>query len=173
MDNLRRKVNALPKVLNNAMEGATEEITELVRAAAELRISSSMKAGSGELLGSIKTEVVIDSGGKLVGRVWSDKEQAIYREFGTGPNGQASSKDLPEGVNPVYTQTRWFIPAEEVVIDLNEIYGMPKITVQGKEFYITSGQPARPFLYPSLKEILPQMPEIYKEHVKKKLREFK
>ena len=77
MDSLRRKVNALPKVLNNAMEGATEEITELVRAAAELRISSSMKAGSGELLGSIKTEVVIDSGGKLVGRVWSDKEQAV------------------------------------------------------------------------------------------------
>ena len=69
MDSLRRKVNALPKVLNNAMEGATEEITELVRAVAELRISSSMKAGSGELLGSIKTEVVIDSGGKLVGRV--------------------------------------------------------------------------------------------------------
>ena len=73
MDSLRRKVNALPKVLNNAMEGATEEITELVRAAAELRISSSMKAGSGELLGSIKPEVVIDPSGNLVGGVWCDK----------------------------------------------------------------------------------------------------
>lgn len=173
MDSLRRKVNALPKVLNNAMEGATEEITELVRAAAELRISSSMKAGSGELLGSIKTEVVIDSGGKLVGRVWSDKEQAIYREFGTGPNGEKSPKDLPDSINPVYTQTRWFIPAEAVAVDLNAVYGMPKITIQGKDFYITSGQPARPFLYPSLKEILPQMPEIYKDHVQKKLRELK
>ena len=173
MDNLRRKVNALPKVLNNAMEAATEEITELVRAAAELRISSSMKAGSGELLGSIKTEVVIDSGGKLVGRVWSDKEQAIYREFGTGPNGEASPKELPEGIHPVYTQTRWFIPAEAVAIDLSAVYGMPKITIQGKDFFITSGQPARPFLYPSLKEIIPQMGDIYKEHVQKGLRGLK
>ncbi|PEF14836.1 hypothetical protein CON87_32900, partial [Bacillus cereus] len=87
------------------------EITELVRSAAELRLASSMKFSSGELLGSLKTEVVENAEGKIVGRVWSDKAQAIYREFGTGPNGQASSKDLPEGVNPVYTQTRWFIPA--------------------------------------------------------------
>ncbi|MDN5410536.1 MAG: HK97 gp10 family phage protein, partial [Lactococcus sp.] len=126
MDRLRRKVNALPQILNTAMEGATNEITELVRAAAELKISSSMKAGTGELLGSIKTEVVTDYGGKLVGRVWSDKEQAIYREFGTGPNGEASPKDLPEGIHPVYTQTRWFIPAEAVAIDLSAVYGMPK-----------------------------------------------
>lgn len=173
MDRLRRKVNALPQILNTAMEGATNEITELVRAAAELKLSSSMKAGSGELLGSIKTEVVVDSGGKLVGRVWSDKEQAIYREFGTGPNGEASLKDLPEGIHPVYTQTRWFIPAEAVAIDLSAVYGMPKITIQGKDFYITSGQPARPFLYPSLKEILPQMGDIYKEHVQKGLRGLK
>lgn len=173
MDRLRRKVKALPKILNTAMEGATNEITELVRAAAELKISSSMKAGTGELLGSIKTEVVTESGGKLVGRVWSDKEQAIYREFGTGPNGEASPKDLPEGVHPVYTQTRWFIPAEAVAIDLNAVYGMPKITIQGKDFFITSGQPARPFLYPSLKEIIPQMGEVYKEHVQKGLRGLK
>lgn len=173
MDRLRRKVNALPKVLNNALQGATEEITDLVRAAAELRISSSVKAGSGELLGSIKTEVVIDSGGKMVGRIWSDKEQAFYREFGTGPNGEKSPKDLPDGIHLVYTQTRWFIPAEKVGVDLNAVYGMPKIEIQGKEFYITSGQPARPFLYPSLKEIVPQMSDIYKEHVQKGLRGLK
>jgi hypothetical protein len=173
LDRLKRKINAMPKILNDAVNDATYEITELVRSAAELRLASSMKFSSGELIGSLKTEVVENAEGKIVGRVWSDKAQAIYREFGTGPNGQASSKDLPEGVNPVYTQTHWFIPAEEVGIDLNEIYGMPKITIQGKEFYITSGQPARPFLYPSLKEILPQMPEIYKEHVQKKLRELK
>lgn len=173
LDRLKSKLSALPKVLDEAVNSATYEITELVRSAAELRLSSSMKYSSGELIGSLKTEVVENADGNIVGRVWSDKAHAIYREFGTGPNGEASVKDLPEGINPVYTQTRWFIPAEEVGIDLNEIYRMPKITIQGKEFYITSGQPARPFLYPSLKEILPQMPEIYKEHVQKKLRELK
>lgn len=173
LDRLKSKLSALPKVMDDAVNSATYEITELVRSAAELRLSSSMKYSSGELIGSLKTEVVENADRNIVGRVWSDKAHAIYREFGTGPNGEASVKDLPEGINPVYTQTRWFIPAEEVGVDLNEIYGMPKITIQEKEFYITSGQPARPFLYPSLKEILPQMPEIYKEHVQKKLRELK
>ena len=173
LDRLKSKLSTLPKVLDDAANSATYEITELVRSAAELRLSSSMKYSSGELIGSLKTEVVENAEGNIVGRVWSDKAHAIYREFGTGPNGEASVKDLPEGINPVYTQTRWFIPAEEVGFDLSEIYGMPKITIQEKEFYITSGQPARPFLYPSLKEILPQMPEIYKEHVQKKLRELK
>ncbi len=50
---------------------------------------------------------------------------------------------------------------------------MPNITIQGKDFYITSGQPARPFLYPSLKEIMPKMGDIYKEHVQKELRGLK
>ena len=172
LDRLKRKLNAMPKILSEALEDATYEITELVRSAAELRLSSGMKSSSGELLGSLKTEVVENAGGKIVGRVWSDKEQAIYREFGTGPNGEASPKDLPEDVNPIYTQTRWFIPAEEVGVDLNAIYGLPKITIQGKDFYITSGQPARPFLYPSFEEILPQMSEIYKGYVQKKLREL-
>ena len=173
LDRLKRKIDAMPKILNEAMEDATFEITELVRSAAELRLSSSIKYSSGELLGSLKTEVVENAEGKIVGRVWSDKAQSVYREFGSGPNGQASPKDLPEGINPVYTQTRWFIPAEQVAIDLNEVYGMPKVNIQGKDFYITSGQPARPFLYPSLKEIIPKMPEIYKEHVQKKLKELK
>ena len=173
LDRLKRKIDAMPKILNEAMEDSTFEITELVRSAAELRLSSSIKYSSGELLGSLKTEVVENAEGKIVGRVWSDKAQSVYREFGSGPNGQASPKDLPEGINPVYTQTRWFIPAEQVAIDLNEVYGMPKVNIQGKDFYITSGQPARPFLYPSLKEIIPKMPEIYKEHVQKKLKELK
>lgn len=173
LDRLKRKIDAMPKILNEAMEDATFEITELVRSAAELRLSSSIKYSSGELLGSLKTEVVENAEGKIVGRVWSDKAQSVYREFGSGPNGQASPKDLPEGINPVYTQTRWFIPAEQVAIDLNEVYGMPKVNIQGKDFYITSGQPAHPFLYPSLKEIIPKMPEIYKEHVQKKLKELK
>lgn len=172
LQNLRRKVKALPKILDDAMWDATFEITELIQKAAELRLSG-MKYSSGELLGSLKNEVVVNTQGKIVGRVWSDKEHAIYRELGTGPVGEASSKDLPEGVTPVYSQTAWFIPATEVDIDLEAVYGIPRITIQGKDFYITKGQPARPFLYPSLKELTEQAPEIYKKHVQKKLKELK
>lgn len=173
LQSLRRKVKALPKVLDDAMWDATYEITELVQQAAEMRLASGMKYSSGELLGSLKNEVVVNAQGKIVGRVWSDKEHAIYRELGTGPVGEASSKDLPEGVTPVYSQTAWFIPATEVDVDLEAVYGIPRVAIQGKDFYITKGQPARPFLYPSLKELTEQAPEIYKKHVQQKLKELK
>lgn len=172
LDKLRAKVNRMPQILKDAMWDATFDITELVKGAAELRLSSSMKYSTGELIGSLKNEVVINAQDQIVGRVWSDKIQAIVREFGSGKVGEASSKDLPEGVNPTYTQERWFIPTDQVPLDLEAIYGMPRITIQGKDFFITSGQPARPFLYPSLKEILPQAPEIYRDTVQRALREL-
>ena len=170
LNKLRAKVERVPQILQDAMWDATFEITELIKGAAELRLASSTKYSTGELIGSLKNEVVENAQGRIVGRVWSDKIQALIREFGSGPVGEASPKDLPEGVNPVYTQERWFIPADQVSLDLEAIYGMPRITIQGKDFFITSGQPARPFLYPSLKEILPEAPEIYRETVQKALR---
>lgn len=173
LESLRRKVKAMPKVLDDAMWDATFELTELVQQAAVLRIQSSAKYGSGELAGSIKYEVVVNAQGKIVGRVWSDKEQAMYREFGTGPVGQENQKDLPEGVTPVYSTTAWFIPVDKVGVDLEAVYGIPRITIQGKDFFLTRGQPARPALYPSLKEIVEQAPDIYKEHVQKRLKELK
>lgn len=170
LNKLRAKVERMPQVLQDAMWDATFEITELIKGAAELRLASSMKYSTGELIGSLKNEVVENAEGRVVGRVWSNNPTSIYREFGSGPVGEASPKDLPEGINPTYTQERWFIPAEQVPLDLEAIYGMPRITIQGKDFFITSGQPARPFMYPSLKEILPQAPEIYRETVQKALR---
>lgn len=173
LESLRRKVKAIPQILDDAMWDATFEITELIKQAAELRLSSSMKYSSGELLGSLNNEVVINAQHQIVGRVWSDKQEALFREVGTGPVGEASQKDLPEGFTPVYSKTAWFIPAKDVAVDLEAIYGIPRVTVQGTDFYITKGQPARPFLYPSLVDLIGEAPEIYKEHVQRKLRELK
>lgn len=173
LDSLKRKLKAVPKMLDEAMWDATFEVSELIKQAAEMRLASSVKYSTGELMGSLKNEVVVNAEGKIVGRVWSDKEQAIYREFGTGPVGQESSKDLPEGITPVYSTSAWFIPAEKVEVDLEAVYGIPRITIQGKDFYITRGQPARPFLYPSLKEIMDQAPKVYEKHVQAKLKELK
>lgn len=175
LNSLRRKLKATPKILEDAMWDATFEITELIKQATELRIASSVKFSSGELSGSYKNEVVINAQGKIVGRVWSDKEQAMYREFGTGPVGYESQKELPPEFTETifYTTAPWFIPAEEAGVDLEAIYGIPRITIQGEDFFLTRGQPARPVLYPSLKEIVEQAPDIYKEHVQKRLKELK
>lgn len=67
----------MPKVLDEAMHDATFEVTELIKQAAEMRLASSAKHSTGELMGSLKNEVVVNAEGKIVGRVWSDKEQAV------------------------------------------------------------------------------------------------
>lgn len=97
LDRLKRKLNAIPKVLQDSVWDATWEITEDVQGRAITKLQSSTKSASGELSGSVKNEVVVNGQGKVVGRVWSDKAQALFREFGTGPVGEASPKNLPEG----------------------------------------------------------------------------
>ena len=170
LDKLKSKLKTLPSVLNEAAYQATFDTTEQIQGYAESNLASGMKHATGELLGSVKNETVVDQNGNIVGRVWSDKEQALYREFGTGKNGEESKKDLPPGIQPVYTQTPWFIPADKVDIDLEAVYGIPKITIQGVDFYRTNGQPARPWLYPAVKEGEKNAPEFFKRRVQEELK---
>lgn len=173
MDSLNRKLGILPKLTRAAAYSATAELTETVKGYAEANLQSSVKHASGELSGSIKNEIETDAQNKIIGRVWTDKKQGIFREFGTGPVGEKSAKDLPTGVTPVYTQKPWFFPVSSISTDLTELYGMLKLTINNVEFYKTSGQPARPWLYPALKKAPKLAPEIYAEHVQKKLKELK
>ncbi|OJG27956.1 hypothetical protein RU98_GL002165 [Enterococcus caccae] len=161
----------MPKLTEDAVWDATFDITEEVAARAAGKLQSNIKYGSGELAGSIKNEVVINGQGNVVGRVWSDKKEALFREMGTGPVGEASTKQLPEGVNPVYTQETWFISADKVSVDLEAVYGIPKITIKGNDFYMTKGQPARPFMYPSLLEAMENAPDEIRDRVQSKLNE--
>lgn len=169
LESLRRKVNLAPKLIKDAVFEATFEITEEVQGNAESRLQSGIKHSSGELGGSLKNEVVEGKSGEFIGRVWSDKKTSIFRELGTGPVGQASTKDLPLGITPVYTQVPWFFPVSEVANDLTALYGIPKITIQGVDFYRTSGQPARPFLYPAFREVMERSEEIYQKHISQAL----
>lgn len=170
LSKFNQQMKSVPKLISKAVEGANGELVELVRGDAESNLASSVKHGSGELVGSIKTEVASDGKGKSTGHVWTDKKTGIFREFGTGPNGEASAKDLPEGIHPVYTQTPWFFPVDSVDQDLTALYGMFKITIKGTEYYKTSGQPARPWLYPALKSGTKDSGEIVKRHVQSNIR---
>lgn len=170
LDKLQNKLNVLPKILEDAVFSATTEIVEDIQGRVESKLQSSIKYSSGDLVGSSKNEVSKNNDGKIVGRVFNDNPISVFREFGTGLVGQESQKDLPEGINPQYTQTPWFFPTDSVDIDLTAIYGMPKITIQGKEFYRTNGQPARPYMFPAFKEGTEHAEEIFKEHVQRHLK---
>lgn len=172
MNRLKAKLDRLPKSVEDAVWDANFDIVELAKANTVREIQSSAKHGSGETASSYKDEVIINDDGHVVGRIWSDNPTAIYRELGTGQVGQASPKDLPEGVTPVYRQTPWFIPAEGLP-DLNALYGIPLITIQGKKFYRTNGQPARQALMPAIKSAKQQASDIYKANMQKQLRKLR
>lgn len=171
-DKLFSKLRAMPKQLEEAVWDGTFEIVEEITGVAQSNLQSSVKYGSGEGANSVKNEVVIDSRGKVVGRVFSDKQELLFREFGTGSVGEESPKDLPPGVTPVYSQERWFIPVQMVAIDLEAVYGIPRITIKGQDFFMTRGQPARPWLYPSVKQVQETASDVLKEHVQKGLRKL-
>lgn len=174
LDSLARKTRQIPSIISKAVLGATIEVTENVKTAALDNLDRSIKHNSGALRGSIKDETVVNADGRVIGRVWSDKANAFYREFGTGPVGQASPKDLPEGITPVYTQKPWFFPVDSVDVDLEALYGMKKISFKDGdstvEFYMTSGQPAKPWLYPALRTGTEKSDIIYRKHVQQELR---
>lgn len=153
LDRLKGKLGKVSTAAQKGAEQAVYEITQEVSGRASSNLQSSVKYGTGELAGSVKDEVVTKSSGEISGHVWTDKKEGLFREMGTGPVGEKSTKDLPPGITPVYTQKAWFFPVSSSIEDLTALYGIPKIEIQGVEFYKTSGQPARPWLYPALKYV--------------------
>lgn len=149
LDRLNEKFQKLPGIFRDAIWDGAFDVVEKADGYAVKELQSSVKHGTGELARSLKYEVV-EKDGEMVGRLWSDNAIAWYRELGTGLVGQASAKKLPDGFEPSYRQTPWFIPADKVDVDLNAVYGMPKIKINGKTYYRTKGQPARQFLTPAI-----------------------
>lgn len=66
MSSLNRKLGILPKLTNEAIYNATNEVTETVKGYAESNLQSSVKHASGELSGSIKSETEIEDQKKLL-----------------------------------------------------------------------------------------------------------
>lgn len=88
---------------------------------------------TGETRNSIVVNIDRDTEFDIVGTVGSNLANAVFEEFGTGPIGEASPKDLPEGFVPTYRKTQWVFHSDK--------HG----------FITTKGKPPRPFLYPSFK----------------------
>lgn len=104
----------------------------------------------GELRASISEKAEQTSTG-IRAMTYTNKESASYVEFGTGPRGEASHEGISPEVNPTYSQHGWGIPVDKIDPADAEKYHWGKRLYNGKEYYMTSGQPAQPFLYPALK----------------------
>lgn len=169
LDELKAKLNKLPDVLAEGAMNGQEDAIEQAEAYAVDELQSSIKYSQGELARSFKHEVK-QEGDEIIARWWNSSMVAIFREFGTGRVGEASPKKLPPNIAIAYRQTPWYIPAEEVDIDLNKIYGIPKIKIKGKYFYRTTGQPARQFMTPAMDRLAKEAPNIIKTRVEQEFR---
>ena len=90
----------------------------------------------------------------IKGRVFTSVQHAPYVEFGTGPEGMASHKDLPAEILSKlhYRQNGWWIHESQIDAKTADKYHFTRIETNDGVFYYTEGQPAQPFLFPALQQ---------------------
>lgn len=144
VDSLNKKLETMSAM--DARQGIGKAI-KYVQGAAKLNCS----VESGELRRSILTSVD-SNGGRIIGKCYTNKKYAIYVEMGTGPRGEADHSGISPEVSPSYSQSPWWIHESQIDVGLAEKYHWRKIETQKGVFYLCSGQPAQPFLYPALRD---------------------
>lgn len=124
----------------------------------------------GELRDSIYTEVERRDD-YVEGVCYTNKTYAPHVEFGTGPVGQANHKGVSPDSLGAYVQKGWMIPGDAMSRDYAESKGLGVVedkdgNVKG---FLTNGQPARPFLYPALKNQEEEIEKIFAKAVEKQI----
>lgn len=139
LDTLMRKLQALggdvPRALHEGVAQTIEVASDDAKQLAP-KNSSSQADGSGSMsiVAGISTEIKALPDGSE-GKVISKAPHSIFVEMGTGPVGAANHGGISPHVSVSYTgRESWVYPT---VIDGEQT------------FRTTSGQPARPFMYPA------------------------
>lgn len=162
MDALVKKLDRYERL---SLEQPVGQAIELVQGTAKMLC----RASTGELRESIMTSTR-GAGGHVEGICYTNKSYAPYVEFGTGPKGQANHKGISPDVPVAYTQTPWWIHESMVDKETAEKYHWFKVVTDKGVFYQCTGQPARPFLYPALKDNEEKIKQIIANGVKEALK---
>lgn len=157
---------ALAKLSQTDMGKAVEEGIKLVQGEAKSRCP----VHEGELRDSIYAEV--EHGIEYtIGICYTNKNHAPHVEFGTGPVGQENHKGVSPDSTGSYVQKGWMIPGDAMERGYAESKGLGVVedkngNVKG---YLTNGQPARPFLYPALKNQEEEIEKIFRKEMEKQI----
>lgn len=165
VDRLTQRFN---KIANLELRSTINEATKLVHGQAKDLAPVGI---SGDLAGSIHMQVK-STGTELQGRVYTNKEYAMYVEFGTGIKGDGTYPYKIKGLNLEYKDEPWFIPVSKMDAETAERYHFQKVFGKdGAEYYICYGQKAQPYLYPAMKENEKTIKKMFRDGVKTKLKE--
>lgn len=167
LDRLLKKLDSLGGNSHQALKTGVYKAAKLVQGDAKDLCAVS----DGELRNSIGAKVY-EQEEKIIGAVFTNKEHAPYVEFGTGPAGRGSPKDLPPKIagQIQYRQDAWWIHESQIDAETAEKYHFFRIETPEGVFYKTDGQPAQPFLYPALKQNEAAVKAVIKEHIQKEIK---
>lgn len=146
LDSLINKLNRLAnsrEVLKKSMETVVKKVQGDAKELAPV--------DQGQLRNTIYTKVEENSK-EITGIVYTPTKYAAYVEFGTGPVGRDSPKDLPQGVDIQYRNDMWWIHESQIDPATAAKYHFIRIETEKGVFYGTRGQAPQPFMYPALKQ---------------------
>lgn len=165
-------VKEMVQKLNSLGAEAREAAAEAIYSTAlEIRAQAVAEAPDGHGRGgsdeiSIRPWITAEYNGEMFGqltaRVLSNSPHSAYVEFGTGPMGAQNHGGISPDVDPSYTTAFYVRNPESPHFDeeLRTTDGVPYwIYNSGGQFYATSGQPARPYMYPASKKSEPILPD--------------
>lgn len=136
-------------------------------------VQEQAKAGclsaSGELRESIFVAIKQQET-NVTGTCYSNKKYAPYVELGTGPKGQEQHESISPNITVSYSQSPWWIHESQIDKELAEKYHWFFIDTEDGRFYQCTGQPARPFMYPALKDHEDDVTEIIYNDIREQLK---
>lgn len=152
MSRLIRKLGALGGNVEQALITGIDKGAKRVQGTAK----GLAPVNDGELRNKIFTDPAEKkSNGSIEARIFATAPHAPYAEFGTGPEGAASSKGgLPASIvsKLSYRNDGWWIHESQIDSDVAEKYHFRRIETDDGIFYFTNGQPAQPFLFPAAEQ---------------------
>lgn len=144
LDQVCEKLDSISevKILEKGVGKAVDHVQEIAKLGAHVNT------------GELREKIFADTetkGLEVKGIVYTNVPQAIYQEFGTGPEGAANHAGISPEANPAYTLQPWWVHESQVLPSDAEMYHWPYIDTEDGRFYYIDGQEADPFLYPALK----------------------
>ena len=172
---LKQKLDTLGISVQNEMEQAVKRTMLQARALAVAKAPSgggSQAMGSGEVSvrGGITAELKGRIGRRVTGQVLSNSPHGTYVELGTGPLGARSHAGISPDIRPTYSMAFYIKnrASPRFGHELRRPDGTPYwIFNRDGVFYKSSGQPARPYMYPASKETRP----IFRDEAARALRD--
>lgn len=172
MQNYNKLKTKLNKISNEIVDKNIETAVRrgaLVVQGASKRLCVTKESGGGNLKNSIKIKSKRTLEGAQ-GIVYTNASYASYVEFGTGKKGAENNKGISPNVNVSYTMSPWWIHEPDISAEDAETYKMFHIDTPSGRFYRSSGQAAKPFLYPAIKDNSDVANRAIAKHIANKLK---